>query len=222
MRLAAIGRNASPFSVSHMPPEAEGWLELLAAGLAFDLAGLKPAAEAPVPEFSHAIGLDPDRLAGGEAIALVPGDHLAGGRAMLPVVRMQCAIAARLAGLDGACAVAWHPARTMIAPVAFVRMIDAWLGGGAFPALGLTALSRHADGGFSSEGLAFFIGQELQMDPGLAASFADAAKLAVRLIHALVENGPLHAPLSIQAADGTQLWLVPAIGEPIIQVETQG
>ena len=53
------------------------------------------------------------------------------------------------------------PARTAIEPELFVRSVDAWLGGGAFPALGLVALTDTPEGGLISEGLTFFAGQEI-------------------------------------------------------------
>ena len=74
-------------------------------------------------------------------------------------------------------------------PDYFRRTVGAWLDGGAFPALGLTALSRSPQGAMRSVGLNFFLGHELELAPLAGESAADTARMAVRLIHDLVENG---------------------------------
>ena len=47
-----------------------------------------------------------------EGVDLIPGPHLAGGEAILPMVRVHVALGARLAELPGVAAVAWRPAQT--------------------------------------------------------------------------------------------------------------
>lgn len=191
------------FAVSHRPEEPATWLELLASGLTFDLAGLAPGEAVPLDAPGTMIGMPrPASDQRFEPVELVPGPHLAGGEAILPIVRVHVALAARLTELPGVSAVAWHPARTWIEPGAFVRMVSAWLEGGAFPALGLTALSRSDGGGLITTGLAFFVGRELRMEPGLAENAAEAAKLAVRLIHHIVETGRDEALGPQVTADG--------------------
>lgn len=56
--LASAGGQGMPFAVTHRPDPGEGWLELLASGLAFDLSGLPPAAPDPLPPLVHAFGYD--------------------------------------------------------------------------------------------------------------------------------------------------------------------
>lgn len=193
MRLAeaqAPNRAPTKFAVSHRPAEDAGWLELLASGLTFDLTGLAPAKAAPIPACGTPIGLAEDVTGENlEAVRLDPGAHLSGGEAMLPIVRVHLALALVLASLPNVAALAWHPARTWVEPAYFVRTVSAWLDGGAFPALGLTALTATGDGGLVSEGLAFFIGRELKVAGGLVADGAETAKLAMRLIHHMVEAG---------------------------------
>lgn len=199
------------FSISHRPEGGAVWLELLASGLTFDLTGLAPGASLALPARRHVFGLDgpelPDSL---EAVSLVPGPHLAGGGAAIPVVRVMTGIAARLAQLEGVRAVCWNPAGTCIETALFVRMIGAWLAGGVFPAFGLAALIHGPDGGVHSDGLAFFIGQELRLEAGPEETPADTAKLAVRLIHHLVEEGGLHSVGELIAPDGSTLDAEPS------------
>lgn len=178
------------FAISHRPDEPAPWLELLASGLAFDLSGLAPGEPAaPAPRVAS-IGMDQaDASLPLEAIELIPGPHLAGGEAIVPIVRVHVGLGARLTELPGVAAVAWRPAGTWIEPAYFVRTVTAWLEGGAFPALGLTALVRSGSGELTTKGLAFFAGRELRLEPGLADNAAETAKLAVRLIHHIVEAG---------------------------------
>src|SRR5690606_29544588 len=147
---------------------ADNWLELLSNGLTFDLLGLAGGPPAELPALRHIFGLDhamPDAV---EAVWFVAGPHLAGGESMMPVVRSQLALALRLAALPGLVAVAWTPAQSAMAVNYFTTVVSAWLEGGAFPALGLTAFALALDGGLQSEGLAFLTGQELRLEPELA------------------------------------------------------
>jgi hypothetical protein len=199
------------FAVSHAPDPAEGWLELIADGLTFDLTGLAPAAAAPMPELLHPFGFAAGAdVVPGEAITLIPGEHLRGGEHLLPVVRVMTGIAARLGELAPVKAIAWHPARSVMAPDVFIRLIAAWLAGGAFPALGLTALTPDTDFGLRSEGLTFFTGQELRIEPGTGTTAAADAKIAVRLIHYLVENEAIRAPFDFLGPDGESLCAAPS------------
>jgi len=199
-------RVGAPFAISHDPGGEPEWLELLASGLTFDLSGLVPGpGESPPPRVTS-IGLDlDDRAENLTAIRLLPGPHLAGGEAVLPIVRVHLALAATLSGLPHVAAVAWHPARTWIEPDYFGRIVGAWLDGGVFPALGLTALLAAQDGGLQTEGLNFFVGRELRVPVGLVASEAETAKLAMRLIHHIVEAGKEAATGSYVTEQGLEL-----------------
>ncbi|MGH7095280.1 MAG: hypothetical protein ACREFB_17335, partial [Stellaceae bacterium] len=163
-------------SESDTPADGQTWLELLANGLTFDLVGLVPGAPAAAPPCVHGYAVrgiaDPAAL---ESLTLRPGPHLAGGHAMMPVIRSQAWLAASLAQLDGVDAVAWHPARSWCAPGYFREGVLRWIEGGVFPGLGLTALADAPDGGMHSEGLTPFIGQELRIEPELMADRAAGA-----------------------------------------------
>ena len=197
--------------ISYRPPdEAEGWLELLVSGLTFDLCGLNPAEPMPVPPQGHRFGVAQDveerEL---EALTIVPGRHISGGFAMIPIVQAMVGLSANIALPLNAEAVCWHPARTWMEPQYFSRIALNWLSGGAFPALGLTALTE-IPGGVRSEGLAFFVGQELQMDLPAGERTADMAKLAVRFIDYVVSNGPFRQEIEFEGPDGEMLRVEPS------------
>ena len=205
------------FSVSLDPaqvadePVERGWLELLANGLTYDLYGLSPGnAQAP-GQFRHRFDV-PDSFEprSFKALSLQPGPHLAGGGAMLPVVRSQAWLATQLCALPGIAAVGWAPARCLSSVGHFTAAIRRWLEGGVFPALGLTALSETSDGGLHSEGLAFFTGQELRIEPEVANDKTAAARLGVRLINELVTRGRLTQSERVTGPDGERLTIAPS------------
>jgi hypothetical protein len=171
-------------SISHRPDDHEGWLELLASGLTFDLAGLAPAASAPIPKADHRFGVgedvDPAAL---EAVSLYPGHHISGGQALMPVVKTMVGLVANLALHLTARAVCWHPSGTWMDPGYFARIMLNWQSGGAFPALGLTAIEQNDDGSVASSGLGYFIGQEIQVEaaPGEARRYREARAARDRL-----------------------------------------
>ncbi|MCB2064368.1 MAG: hypothetical protein KDE25_13165 [Novosphingobium sp.] len=204
--LAASEIAGAAAHVSYRPPDDnEGLLELLVSGLTFDLCGLAPAEGLALLEPAHRFGLE----AGGhdgelEAITLLPGHHLSGGAAMIPVVQAMLGLAGHIALPLAVEAVCWHPARTWMEPQYFSRVALGWLSGGPFPALGLTAL-EHTSGGVSSEGLAFFAGQELSVLRREGESPADTAKLAVRFIDYIVANGPFRREIEFEGPDGENL-----------------
>ncbi len=220
------GRDRS-FAVSLEPdlppgPDPSGrgdWVELVMHGLTFDLTGLAPREPAAPPEARHLFGL-PQNFAQGsvEAITLVPGPHLAGGAQMLPVLRTHALLAARLAALPGVAAVVWHAARSASAPDFFRTNIERWIEGGAFPGLGLAALSPAEEGGLRSEGLALFTGQELQLDRGLTEDRAEGARVALRLMHWLVENGALEEAETLTGPSGELLHLEPVANRRLVRV----
>lgn len=141
-----------------------------------------------------------------------------GNNVMMPVMRVLALLAAKLSALDGVKAIAWHPARTWNSPTHFCGGVERWIEGGVFPGLGLTALAQSADGGIYSEGLSLFTGQELQLSPDLSPDKTEGAKLALRLIHWLVENGRLDRSEVMTGPDGSPLRLEPSANKSIIQV----
>jgi hypothetical protein len=226
-----FAREEREFSVS-FDPSVEGvagaastdgdgraWLELLAKGLTFDLVGLGPAAPPEPPPCVHGYALGANVEAHGlEAVTLRPGPHLAGGHAMLPVVRSMALLAAALSGIDGVAAVAWHPARTWCGPGYFHDGVQRWIEGGVFPALGLTALAMTPDGGMQSEGLSLFAGQDLRIEPELMTDKAAGAKIGVRLIDSMVEAGPIDVPHRVLGPEGQPLRLEPSANGRFVRV----
>ena len=207
---ASVKRAAgSRFVISHRPPLGEGWVELLASGLTYDCAGLEPAAPATIATGGALLGLE--RQPVGEAISLRPGPHLAEAMGMLPVVRVLAGLGAQLAGLPGAVAVCWNPARCWMPTAYFCKVVDNWLAEGPFPALGLTSLERESDGSIVSVGLALLTGQELRFAPDAKLIPADIARIAVRLIHALIETGPLMSQHSFVGPDRETLLVTPSM-----------
>ncbi len=210
--VAALLDNADsgiPAHVTHRPDPAEGWLEVLASGLTFDLRGLSPSAPLPHDAMEHVYGFEEaPTLDDLEAVQLVASGHIAAGAGLQPVVRMLVNLAANLVLNLPATAVVWPPARTVMEPRYFSRATFNWLSGGAFPALGLTALETGANGSVTSAGLAHFIGQELQLEAREGDSRVDAVKLAIRLVDYLVQQGPLIDRQTIDLGEG------PLLAEP--------
>ena len=209
--------------ISSQRGRAEGWVEVLASGLTFDLAGLEPGPTRPQPDARHFFGLPRDT--GGlviEAIALSPGPHLAGAEAMLPVVRTMAAVASALALELEALAVCWEPAGSWMDVQYFSRVIGGWCAGGAFPALGLTGIERTHDGGVESDGLAFFVGQELRVESRRSEAAADTVKLAARVIDHLVNNGAIFARESLIGPGGEALLAEPSTDGKLLRVWRDG
>lgn len=202
----------SGFSISHDPQTNGGgyWLELLASGLTFDLTGLAPGQPTDRPHHAQSFGL-PDRFDADavEAVRLAPGPHLSGAGTMVPVLRRQAWLAAQLLALPGVQAVAWHAAESWCAPDYFRDSVLRWIAGGAFPGLGLTSLVPQPDGSMRSVGLTPFAGQELHLLPGLARDDAERAKIALRLLHWLVESGGFHERSTLTGPSGELLVLEP-------------
>lgn len=207
------------FAVSHQQDPTAGWIELLATGLTFDLAGLAPAPPVPLPTIAHFFGPGAKpALATAEAITLMPGEQLRGAEQMLPVVRIMAGLAARLARLDAVIAIAWHPARIAVAPAAFAAIIAGWLKGGSFPVLALTALFCDNDDAICSEGLAFFTGQELRIEPFTGKNTAYSMKIATRLINHLVGIEPIHQPMNFSGPNGERLSVEPSGNDGLLRV----
>jgi hypothetical protein len=212
----ALAEGSDAFSIARGDSD---WLELLVNGLAFDLTGLgeTPAA---FPSARHRFGLGEAELGAVEAIALGAGPHLAEGAAMMPVVRSQFLLTLELAALPGLVAIAWKPAQSWMAVDYCTRIASAWLEGGAFPALGLTVITDALDGGLQSEGLAFFTGQELRIEPELAEDRAQATRLAVRLMNELVVQEAVEARHEFVGPDGAALILEPSSNGRFVRVRT--
>lgn len=190
---ASDGLDGFSAVLSHLPAPEQGWVEILASGLTFDLCGLQPASAILCPDAPHHYGfasVEPMVPAGeAEAIRLEPAGHIVAGAALSPVIRTMAGLAANLASHLPVSAVLWPPARSVMAPDYFVRLVLNWLAGGTFPALGLTSLACGSDGSVASVGLGFFTGIEMQLEAGQRGDRAADFKLAVRVIDYLVEKG---------------------------------
>jgi hypothetical protein len=225
--IAAFAARQRSVVLSHDPqsgdPVADGqpqWVEVLRDGLTFDIGGLAPGPAAAFPLIQHRFDL-PEMPAPGafEALAVGPGPHLASGRRSLPVVRGTLALACDMVRqFPDLAAVRWGPSRSVIGRRYFESVMSAWLDGGPFPALGLTAFVAGADGALASIGLDFWIGQELRIEPPLGADKVAATRLGVRLVNQLVLAGGLTGDERIIAPDGTRLALRPSADRTTISV----
>ena len=214
---AVLGLGAS---ITHRSEGSEGWLEILASGLACDLVGLAPAQGSRPPAAQFCFGLSrEDADAPCEAITLLPGPHLqGGGAAMMPVVRTMAGLIASFALHFPAQAVCWHPANTWMEPKYFARTVANWLSGGVFPALGLTAIEQVGEHGVRSCGLSFFTGQEVEVESRGESSSAELVKLAIRVIDYLVSEGPLEAAMELQGPAGEKLIAEPSRDSRLVRV----
>ncbi|MCZ8369604.1 MAG: hypothetical protein O9293_06480 [Porphyrobacter sp.] len=196
------------------------WLELLRDGLTFDLVGIAPGPAATFPQVSHRFDLPvlPDAQ-DYEALTLRPGPHIASAGSSMPLTRSLLALASDFVRqFDDLAAVVWRPAESAIGRRFFESATSAWLDGGPFPALGLTAFVQTADGALESVGLSFWIGQELRIEPPLCADRVAATRLGIRLVNHLVLAGGLSQDDRIAAADGTRLALRPSRNRALISV----
>jgi len=141
-----------------------------------------------------------------EALQLAPGHHLAGGERTMPVARGLVTLARDLVvHFDDVEAVIWPPSSSAIGHQFFESVVTAWLEGGPFPALGLTAFRETIDGALQSEGLDFWIGQELRIEPPLVSDKVAATRLGVRLANQLILVGGIEGSERVVAPDNSSL-----------------
>jgi hypothetical protein len=228
------GRQPS-VSVSHDPdsddapdagtlwPGQVHWLELLRDGMTFDLTGLAPGPAGPFPDVAHRFDLPTlPQASEHEALVLRPGPHIAAGGNSLPMMRAMLALACDLVRqMEDIVAVGWGPAKTAIGRRFFESATSAWLDGGPFPALGLTAFVEAPDSALESVGLGFWTGQELRIEPPLTADRVAATRLGIRLINHLVIVGRLDSSERVVAPDGTRLVLWPSHNRALISVRRE-
>lgn len=230
--LHAFARRQPAVMIGHDPlpddaPHAEAlwpgqlqWIELLRSGLTFDCSGLAPGPAAPFPDVTLRFDL-PEMPAARDydVMVLRAGPHVAAGGNSMPLMRELLALGCDLVRqFDDLAAVAWGPSGTVIGRRFFESVTSAWLDGGPFPALGLTAFAEMPDGALESAGLAFWIGRELRIEPPLAADRIAATRLGIRLVNHLVLIGGLEADDRIVAPDGSRLVLRPSRSRAVIEV----
>lgn len=203
----AANEGLPEFAIVHRSSSGSDWAEVLANGLTFDCRGLDPGPPEPLPPAGTPVGLR--SLPGGEVVALSVGPHLEGASGLLPVLRTLAGIGARIASLPGLKAISWGPARSWVAPDLFGRAVADWLDSGAFPAMVLASLEREQNGAFVSHGLALITGQELRFEPDKNLPPAAVARIAVRLVHELVQLGPLTHEQDFVGPAGESVLVVP-------------
>lgn len=199
------------------------WLELLRDGLTFDCVGLAPREPSATPMVSYRFDIDGDLpLEQLEAVQLTPGSHLAGGGRSLPVLRGLLGLARDiLHHFEDARNACWPPSQSAIGRRFFESTVTAWLDGGPFPALGLTAFAQASDGSLVSVGLGHFIDQELRIEPELAADKLSATRLGLRLINQLVLVGGIEQSERIVGPDGSRLLLRPSRNGKFVRVSRE-
>lgn len=207
--LASLAAGPEGFVLLNSGAAGCGTAELLRDGLTFDLAGLAPAPARPRPEAVHRVAL-PNDFSGAELDAawFMVGPHLAGAEHLLPVLRVAAAILCQLSRLGGLEAIVWRPARLVMSPAWFAEAAGAWLAGGPFPALALTALAR-SEQGIASEGLAFLIGQEFTLHARSGGPNREDSRTAVRLTDWLVAHGRVDTPREVVLPGIGAVWVEP-------------
>lgn len=206
--LAARDGLIMPFAVSHIGIETDSWVELLSGGLTFDCRGLAPGSFSQPATGAALLGLA--EVPSGEVVTLEPAPHLAEGRGLLPVVRALVGVGTALCQLAEVNGVYWRPAHCWMTARYFAGVVEEWLKGGAFPALGLTSLRHAPDGGMISVGLDYLIGQELHFVPNRRLAPAAAARIAVRLVNDLVSTGPLLRLAHLRGPEGEWIEVQPS------------
>jgi hypothetical protein len=208
---------------ARMPADARQWVELLRNGLTFDLVGLAPGLACDPPAIAHRFDWPDKRPADSfESLCLRAGPHIEGGAAALPVLRTMVGLARDLAFFfEELAAVVWAPSFSIIGRRFFESTATAWLDGGPFPALGLTAFDVAPDGALESTGLKLWVGHEMRIDPVLSTDRIAATRLGVRLINHLVRLGGLRSDEQLIAPDGTRLVMVPASDDGLIVVQRE-
>lgn len=205
-------------AVSHTPTDSDDWLELLFDGLTFDLSGLgSRLSTQDIPANQFDINLSGQDSHSRATLRL--GPHIASAMAVPGVVRAQLQLLSHLCDMPGIVAVGWAPADSLMSAGYFKRIVENWLGGGPFPALGITALGRNESKKLHSVGLSYFTGQEIEV-PVIDKSESSAAKLAVRVIDYLVEYGFVTQEQEIEGPNGGVLVLSPEANGKMVRVKS--
>ena len=144
----------------------------------------------------HCFEISPDLIDGCLAVTIAASPGFSTQFDPVEMLRDQCALALDLLDTE-AVGVFWSGAGCLMGADYFRRMAGIWIDGGAFPALGLTALTRDGSGAMVSEGLDLLAGQEVSVFPGQGMDVPDQARLAIRMIDFLVREGPIQQDQTI-------------------------
>ncbi|MBV7267206.1 hypothetical protein [Erythrobacter ani] len=188
--------------------------------MTFELEGLAPGRASMLPEIKYRFDTEqlstPRRL---EGVHLLPSQHMGTGAGVVPVLRSMVEIARdAVHSFDHLEAVLWEPAQSLIGRRFFESVATAWIDGGAFPALGLTAFRETSDGALESVGLKHWTGQELRIEPPISNDRVAATRLGVRIINHLVIVGGLSESERITAPDNSRLVLKPSRNAKFVRV----
>ena len=126
-----------------------------------------------------------------------------------------------IAHFEHAMVACWLPCQSAVGRRFFDSTVTAWLEGGPFPALGLTAFTDESDGSLASVGLSHFIDQELRIEPDLASDKLAATRLGLRLINQLVLVGGIDESERIIGPDGSRLHLRPSRNGKYVKVSRE-
>ena len=155
----------------------------------------------------------------GSTLQLRPGHHIGSGANSLPIMRRFMELARDFVlHFDQIAAVIWPPAKSVIGRRYFDSSISAWLERGVFPPQGLVAFREAANGEFHSQGLDYFIGQELRIAADLMDDAGFPAGLSARLVNQLILSGTTTERQDLIAPNGRRISLNPIADGKIILV----
>ena len=196
------------------PPDG---VALQRAGLAFDLVGLAPGPAIPVPDIGEGGAvLRASKRSMVDASSLRLGSHIAAGARSLTVLREWFGIAEAIASAFDATSVCWVPGSIVIAPDRLAEALHAWDTRGEVPVTLLASFRATLDGAFQSQGLAYFTGQELRLEPQL---MRGEEELLARLIFThLFYAGKQEDTIQLAAPDEHALRLVPSGNGRVVRV----
>jgi hypothetical protein len=222
--LYLVDAQSSPEPSAQISPVARDdqplWLELLCSGLGMDVIGIAPGPCVGFPEINNQFDLpQKPTVTSHDAVRLAPGQHLVAAENSPPVAKALIALARDLVHhFEDLEAVYWPASRSAIGRRFFESTTTAWLEGGPFPALGLTAFKESMDGAIQTSGLDFWIGQELRIEPPLSYDKVAATRLGVRIVNQLVLVGGLEQAERIVAPDGSRLLMRPSRNGKFVRV----
>lgn len=204
---------------AHAPGQGVPDFELLLDGLTFDAFVYSPPVRGgPVYPAQQDV-ISPGELASRCAMLVVPGPHLTGAPRALPVLRGQWRLGARLCEALPQIAIAgWPPSGTLLEADVFAASAGSWKAGTTLPAAGMITLRGAFGNALQSAGLAYFTGQELRVEAGLAADNHRASRLALRIAEMLVHRGPLLESEQFAGPDGGTLRLEPSANGRFVRV----